>query len=299
MICSLAIYRLEKVGSMNYGQFVNGITWTRAQWAIIGKKKNLAAQRTSYEILRSRGDNYWLHLEKLNAIQLGNEIISGFLNTPEWSCHLDKPSSKNGKAIIQNLKSVLNQLPPYYDTLANQRIETLDFKARTVINIGTMPVLFVVSSIYSLFRQIKPRFGPVPSSKILHMAVPNLFMMWDNAIFKNYGVPRDLFGYRSYIAFLVLMQQSVQHIKESFSKGLNISYQNLCKHINNKFGYKNLPITRLLDIANYAIGGKNIGAPDIDCPQCIEKANLILDGLENDQNTSEMMRVVKIRRYRH
>lgn len=287
---------------MDYEMLVMGVKWTTNRWARSRERRKLPLH-SSYEVLRARGVDYWLHLEKMDEAQLGKEIISGFLNTAEWNCHLDKPDSVKGKEMVRRLKSAVDQLPAYYVALDGHRIEDVDFHGQTIVEGKKMSILYVTAFIYAKFRKIKfgkakSRFGPVPTSKLMHMALPDLFLMWDKAIFRNYRVPSDLFGEHSYIAFLLLMQESIFHIKETHPMGSRTGYQGLFEEINERCGYRGLPMTRLLDIANYAVGNPAKGAPNIECRRCKERTNHRLDELECDPQLAELLKDLQLGRYK-
>jgi hypothetical protein len=275
---------------MEYEAFLRGIAWTQDVWTRDEKRRKLP-QDDSYEALRRRVYDYWIHLRLMTEAQLGKEVISEFLNTRRWNCHLDSPERTNGKMIVCNLKEALEHLPECYIALRSFELANIDFHNQNVLSL--------IAWIYSKFRQIKPRFGPVPASKLMHMALPNLFMMWDNAIFKSYRVPRDLFGERSYVAFLLLMQENIRHIKETHPVGSCMTSEELSRQIIMQCGYDDLPITRLLDMANYAVGHPEMAAPAIKCQRCIEMTNRRLDDLQQDLHLAELTKTLQIGRYRY
>jgi hypothetical protein len=164
---------------MEYDKFLDAILWTKAEW---GKRKHepeLGCQKYqdfSYAALRARGDNYWFHLEKMNKAELGEEIIDCFLNTKRWNCRLPKPGTDKGRELVCNLEKAVSKLPEYYADLKGFRLEDMQFGKDN---------LWIIDQIYSIFRQIKPKFGAVPASKLMHMALPGLFMMWDDKIIKE------------------------------------------------------------------------------------------------------------------
>jgi len=290
---------------MDYEDFLRGIMWTKKQWAHDQQKRKIPT-KFHYEALRGRGEDYWLHIERMDETKVGEEIITGFLNTAEWSCHLDKPSSDKGKEMVHQLKAAVDQLPSCYNALKGYKIEDVDFQGKTVVERKEVSILSVIATIYAKFREIKfvkfrdttLRFGPVPTSKLMHMALPNLFVMWDNAIFKKYRVPSDIFGEHSYIAFLLLMQENIRHIKETHPVYSDQRNCDIVKRMNIRCGYENLPMTRLIDIANYAVGHLEEGAPDIKCHKCKKKTNQRLNKLEHVPYLAELMKTLRIIQYR-
>lgn len=267
---------------MEYNVFRSAVQWTEAQW---NKRRN-GNRGPTYAELKATGNHYWLHLENLDKQGLSKEVIRDFLNTPRWFCHLDDPSSPEGTQMVDNLHGALQQLPALYSSLQGIRIEDIAPGRQEE------STLLIASQIYSTFRGIRPKFGPVAASKLMHMALPDLFMMWDNSIIKGYGVAKESLPNMkrecwSYSSFLLLMNENIGHIRETYADGLNLTYEQLFERINKDLGHANLPITRLLDIANFAVGephreledvrkGKTHlprGAPDAKCQRCLERTN--------------------------
>lgn len=282
---------------MEFEQFSVGIAWTKNEWGCDTERRQLSKD-FHYESLRKRGDNYWLHLERMSEAELGEKIITRFLNTPEWMCRIHKPDSTKGKEVLRNLKRTVDRLPEYYAALESLRIEDTDFQAVTFLKGTQVPVLLVVAEIYATFCEIIPRFGPVSASKLMHMALPNLFIMWDDAIIKEYHVPSYPSDKPQYVTFLILMQETFCHIKETHPAGSNITNRDLIRQINEQFGYADLSTTRLLDIANYAVGHPEKWAPNIKCKRCCERANARLDGLEAFINQYPGFEDTKLGRFR-
>lgn len=276
---------------MDYEKFLQGIAWTKSVW----KQRKHADEPEchnytcfSYSALRKRGDDYWFHLERMDRTDLEEEVVDCFLNTKRWYCHLDPPGTPERERMLCNLKKAVDKLPAYYASVHSLRIEDVDFEGSVVLKGEGKPVTFAIDSIYSIFRQVKHRFAAVAASKLMHMAFPNLFILWDDSIInRDYGyhVPKQKlegFGKRawSYIAFLILMQENIHHIKEISPWGSSVTNQELFRRINGQVGEKDLPITRLLDMANYAVAHPEKGAPTIKCHRCMQITNRKLDELE-------------------
>jgi len=288
---------------MEFEKFLEGIAWTKREWQDIGKRIKLP-QSSSYEALRKRGDAYWLHLETMTEDRLSKEIITGFLNTREWNCRINKPNTSAGKRVVQNLKKALDKLPPYYAAVKNLRIEDADLQGLTELKVTggvpvKVPVILIVAEIYATLCEVKPRFGPVPASKLMHMALPNLFMMWDDAIIKEYHVPSYPSNKPQYLTFLVLMQENIAHIRATHAKGSSITNSQFVRDVNVVCGYRNLPMARLLDIANYSVGHPERGAPNIKCKRCCETTNVKLGQLEALIRQYSGSEDTKLGRYRY
>lgn len=246
--------------------------YTELKEAIHYFESNLMADphnEYSYPSLRSRGDHYWLHLETMGAQRLGQEVIDRFLN--HWNCRIPSGGSRNGPEVVANLKHAVDRLPEYYAALSRFTIEDVDFQGRTVLKGKEESIQNVIESIYSTFRQIKPKFGAVPASKLMHMAVPGLFVMWDDGIIEAYAIPKRKlpgFGRRlwSYTAFLMVMQENTWHVVRSHQWSSDRARRTVIEKI--KADYNNLPIPRLLDMANFAVrDGKQL-----ICKACMERA---------------------------
>ena len=252
---------------MEYDKFIQCIKRTKWIYA-----KGTFPQEAKYEKLRARGDDYWLHLERKSEYELGKEVITGFLN--KWQCRLDEPETERGKQLKCNLKKAVGQLSEYYAGLKGFKLENMQFGKDN---------LFLIDCIYSVFRQIKPKFGAVPASKLMHMALPDLFMMWDDGIIGEYGVKKQVLPYFerrvwSYTSFLILMQENISHMKETCPGGSVMSNQKLLQQINRQCGEKDLSITRLLDMANYAISREKVTYQK--CHKCIESTKSRMEALE-------------------
>lgn len=255
---------------MDYEEFSKAIAWTIEYWACRKEKRQSSRKCEckkfsdfSYAALRERGDDYWLHLERMSEDDLDEEIINCFLNSPPWYCYLPDPGTVERRQVVGNLKKAVDQLRDAYAALIGFRIEDIDFQNSNMV---------IIDHIYFSFCTIDPEaFRKVPASKLMHMALPSLFIMWDDDIIKSYRVPK-LEGYlSSYTTFLMLMQENVRHIKETNPTGSSVTNEELFRQINKQCGEKDLPITRLLDIANYAISRNKERYQK--CHRCIEATN--------------------------
>ena len=264
---------------MFYDQFLRGIKWTRSQWASASLRRNLPFT-SDYDYLMNKAGVNWLHLEKMGINALSSQVITGVLNTAAWNCHLPGPSKPQHKQMVANLNSAVNKLAPYYAALKGSNVYDIDFFGNVLLGNTSSPTSLVVGEIYAEFCSIKPVFGKVPASKLMHMALPDLFVMWDNAIIKEYHVPSYPSDNPQYLPFLVLMQENAQHIKATSPTGLSLSWEDFLPQVNKQCGYASLSVARLLDIANYAVAHHKKGAPSIRCRDCCGKANARLSKLE-------------------
>lgn len=133
----------------------------------------------SYRRLRERGNKYWLHLESMSENQIKNVVI-GFLN--DWLCRVDYRSSSS---LIQ----ILEILPPLYEVLKGESIESIDFGELKAVEQQHLSNSDIIKEVMRCFLKVRPKFGPVAASKLMHMAIPDLFLMWDTGIRSEYRIP--------------------------------------------------------------------------------------------------------------
>ena len=248
---------------MDYEELEHGIKYFVKKWPPDRESEY------TYAKLRQRGEkapDYWLHLEKMSSDDIAKEIINGFLN--HWQCRIPTKTFEQWYASGNNLTNVVNTIHDYYIALASYRIEDVIFKNKISVNAENKPILDVINSIYSAFLQIKTKFGPIPASKLMHMALPDLFVMWDNGILQRYCIPKQRFNRikaKSYTAFLILMQENINHVIKSYPLP-GLTHQQIIQQIRNE--HENLTLPRLLDMANMAIRD----CEQAVCIECMKKA---------------------------
>ena len=127
------------------------------------------------------------------------KIITEFLNT--WGgCRIQKGAAQPIKRKILSLQSDLKVL----DKL---KIKDVEFTS-TIEN--------AVENCYNRIQRIK-NLGPTATSKLLHVLVPELFVMWDTEILKYYGRnPKISDSGKGYCIFLKEMKSMANEIKVSF-----------------------------------------------------------------------------------
>ncbi len=210
----------------------------------------------SYDNWRKKGDAYWLHLEILNESHLKNQVLC-FLN--EWLCRASYDSAPA-------LKLALEKSAPLYLALKNDSIINIDFNATKDIVGQVLSNAEIIERIVNNLLNVQPKFGPVPTSKLMHMAIPYLFIMWDTEIKKKYGVPNYYSSNHAvwYVNFLKMMQLQINHATMDYARKNNISMQNTIHQI---MQYdNNLTIPRIIDKYNFAIRDGKLQI----CNQCFK-----------------------------
>lgn len=196
----------------------------------------------SYRKLRKRGDDYWLHLEMLNEHQIKSDVI-GFLN--DWLCRVAYSSAVS-------LKKTLDILPPLYAALKSESIESVDFDKKKVVG-SVKSNSEIIKEIMNNFLNVKPKFGSVPASKLMHMAIPELFVMWDVGIKSKYRVSSyySVDHAEQYIKFLKIMQMQIQHAIKSYAEEKKVDTKIAIQHIRMEDDY--FTLARMIDKYNFAI----------------------------------------------
>ena len=212
---------------------------------------------SSYRRLRERGDEYWVHLEQLSENQIRDEII-GFLN--DWLCRVDYQSAVSLK---QNLKTT----PSFYATLRDEAIERIEFNESKIVEKQRVSNSDIIKKIMNQFVKVRPKFGPVAASKLMHMAVPRLFVMWDTGIRSRYGIPTYYAANhpRHYLRFLKLMQVQIGHAIDSYVNAHGVKNQAAIQQIRKEDGFSTLP--RIVDKYNFAIRDRKLRI----CAVCYNK----------------------------
>ncbi len=250
---------------MDYKELEKGIKYSE------DKRPPNRAWEYTYRRLRQRDiqePGYWLHLERMDVTRLATEIIDGFLNP--WKCRLPRPCTDKGWQVVINLERAVHQLPQYYASLATFGIEHVDFQCPVTLKGKRESIRNVIDSIYSIFLQIEG-FGPTAASKLMHMALPDLFVMWDDGIIQRYCMPKQKLpglkqAKKSYLAFLILMQENIRHVIESYPLASELTGPEVVQSIQVK--HNNLSLPRLLDMANMAVRD----CEQTICIPCMKKA---------------------------
>jgi len=111
---------------------------------------------------------------------------------------------------IHKFKEVLEEIKSTFKELEKERFETSD-----------IPKLS--KKISFIFNKLNPLIQHTGTSKVMYFKNPNLFVMWDTAIRKRWGIKdRDAKTSEGYISFLNLMKKEFSHIKWE-SKGISFA----------------------------------------------------------------------------
>ena len=189
------------------------ITWDEFKSAICRYPK-IANYDQSYEELM--GDKNFIKALKENPGLKEVHKVIDFLNI--WGCRI-KSGDESEKVLLSVIKENLQLLT----FLSKYKIEQIDFDYKLFENNFYIKIKDLIILIYLRFRHVEFKFGATATAKILHILVPELFVMWDKAILEYYHA-NDLKVSDSgpgYVHFLMAMKELAISINEQFQSNVN------------------------------------------------------------------------------
>jgi hypothetical protein len=172
------------------------------------------------------------------------EDILTFLN--DWNRRVKIDSTR--------LNVVLDKYQSLFEKLAEKVIVSIDFKEQIDVGNEVRPLHDVIVELFLAFETVSiSRKNYAGASKILHVIVPGLFVMWDDTIRCAYGcrIEDDRAG-KEYFRFLVRVQKQVREAVESYhverNCGLEEASELLEKELYEGGFYK---LARLVDEHNF------------------------------------------------
>lgn len=164
-----------------------------------------------------------------------NEIILPFLN--KWQCRLPYKCARGLTIALQQSEMLLKPLRSF-------KIESADFLQQILVQGRKMKILILLQEIFDVISKVKAGRRTVAftaTSKILHMAVPDFFVMADETIRKKYGCEGNGAGYANFMwRMSIFARDLLSQAKGSKRKIIKIP----------KWRERTLP--RLIDNYNYA-----------------------------------------------
>lgn len=152
------------------------------------------------------------------------------------------------------LNVVLDKYQSLFEKLAEKVIVSIDFKEQIDVGNEVRPLHDVIVELFLAFETVSiSRKNYAGASKILHVIVPGLFVMWDDTIRCAYGcrIEDDRAG-KEYFRFLVRVQKQVREAVESYhverNCGLEEASELLEKELYEGGFYK---LARLVDEHNF------------------------------------------------
>jgi hypothetical protein len=179
----------------------------------------------------------------INKITLDDcERIFDFLNI--WGkCRI----KRNSSALLGRLKKTTAWIEP----LRRIRIENCELDFIISVHRENLTLGHTIHYVFDELADI-PDFGPVPASKTLHAIAPSFFIMWDNAIAKNYGCKLRGFDYA--YKFLPKMKLEINECIQDVMSLKMIKREEAINYImqyGNSIWRQRRPISKLVDEYNW------------------------------------------------
>ncbi|RLI77629.1 hypothetical protein DRP05_09555 [Archaeoglobales archaeon] len=194
--------------------------------------------------------------------------------------------SDEGQKAFNDLERHISDI---YELLkgTNSVIEELKETSITTVDLSDS---FIENSIKTLYRKFSEVFGATGASKALHLLLPNLFVMWDDSIRKNYQVvvPNE----NEYLNFLkTVKDELVDFIKDCSTKN-GLDFEGAEKFIKEKTGVE---LTKLIDELNYLkFTRKEFAKTEVDKSDKINRIlEIINEIVEGAYEASQIEWVVK------
>jgi len=149
-----------------------------------------------FDKLEKRGTFYPMFL---NMIEKGFETEAFLFILSTWNFAVFRYAMKDFD--LKNFQKIVNELKPYFNKFKEKSIETInldDYKKD-------------VTHLFDILSEIKGvQF--TGSSKLMHLTIPNVFVMWDGYIRKAWGFKKG--NSEDYFNFLKKMQQEFKDIQK-------------------------------------------------------------------------------------
>lgn len=150
-----------------------------------------------YSKLENRGSFYPMFLK---MIKKGFKTEAFLLILSTWNFAVFRYAIKEFE--INKFQKTVKSLEPYFKKFQNKKFSNINFDDyRKEIN-KIFTTLYKIKGIQS-----------TGASKIMHLACPNVFVMWDSFIKKHYGFKKG--DFTDYLNFLKTMQKDFKDIKWS------------------------------------------------------------------------------------
>ena len=175
----------------------------------------------------------WDNLDNVNREHVQN-IVVPFLN--KWRCRLPYEC-------VPGLTATLQRAERWLQPLRGLNIEDVDLLEPVKIKDEEIRTFILVENVFNAIQKVRARRRTVAftaTSKILHMAIPNFFVMCDESIRKEYGCEGNGAGYANFMLRMSL-----------FAHDLILQAHGNRQRILDCSKWKGRTLARLLDIYNY------------------------------------------------
>lgn len=155
-----------------------------------------------FDELENRGSYYPMFL---NMIEKGFNTEAFLFILSTWNFATFRYAMKDFD--LNNFKKVVDDLKPYFDKFKDQSIESIEFDNYEK----------EIKHIFKKFSKIKG-IQFTGASKLMHLTVPKVFVMWDAYIRKAWGFKEG--DSEDYFNFLKIMQKEFKGINSTKTQTL-------------------------------------------------------------------------------
>lgn len=171
--------------------------------------------------------NVWENLDKI-SLDDTKDVVLDFLN--KWKCRI-------GYECVPKLQEALIKTHNLFELLKDEKLEDTDFE-KTVTGAKIKDLIKQIFDILSRVRAGRRTIGFTGTTKIMHMVIPELFIMCDEEIRKAHGCEGNSEGY---LNFLCRMQKDAQRFIKEKNK------TEICQELHSG----DRTFTKILDEYNY------------------------------------------------
>jgi len=201
-------------------------------------------------IFRSSEDTYdwawrrakkidWLKLDELTDEVIKEEVL-GFLN--RWSCRIPVTDE-----LVSRIRGSFQYRKEMFPELSSFGLDTFEEDLGKKIGNSGMNLSEVMIQLFRDFTMIGDRFRDVAASKTLHMILPKLFVMWDNAIREAYNIDKSPSGY--VYDFIPMMASHAREAITTFAAEREVNLEEAHRGISELCGGRTL--AKVVDEYNY------------------------------------------------
>lgn len=178
-------------------------------------------------------------LKKLDDVKHVRRVIKLFLI--HWGSMARVVSRKGLKWI--ELAETLRNLEKEFGELRKRKMLTVDFNDNTVAS--------SIKTIYKKIRSYKYLGSPTTTSKILHLLNPEIFVMWDKAIFVSYHRRNNHIDYspEGYLEFLKEMQKEITEAVYGYKTETGKELNEIERELRER--YSNKTLAKIIDESNW------------------------------------------------
>lgn len=196
-----------------------------------------AGEQVYSDCIRRR--DVWDRLQSLTESQVRETVVS-FPN--KWKTRIPY-------GCVPELTTVLRTLADRLSALRGERLLNVDFSETRV---GPMKISEVIVQCFETISKVQAesrRFGFTGTTKVMHMIIPELFIMCDRSIAEGYGYAQNAVGYGK---FIVEMKHFARSLVDNYKLEFEVDDPEAIVQIQRLCNDEGKAFTKTLDEFNYA-----------------------------------------------